>query len=117
MALPAAFSPLAEGRDILGDGSLIAVELPGHCKGHWGLAFLDQHDRHVLLAADAVWSGRSITELRPPPRITTALLGETRTYRQTLSRLHAAQVSNTGLAILPSHCAASAAAYRQGDDG
>lgn len=115
IALPAAFAPLAEGRDILGDGSLIAVELPGHCRGHWGLALRTGTDRHVLLAADAVWSGKAITACRPPPRITTALLGHTATYRQTLSRLHQAQASNSELAILPSHCAQSAAAFRQDD--
>jgi len=115
IALPAAFAPLVEGRDILGDGSLIAVELPGHCQGHWGLALRTGDDRHVLLAADAVWSGKAITACRPPPRITTALLGHTRTYRETLGKLHQAQASNSGLAILPSHCAASAAAFRQDD--
>lgn len=117
VALPSAFAPFREGRDILGDGSLLAVELPGHCKGHWGLAFRDQRDRHVLLAGDAVWSGRAIAECRPPPRITTALLGETRTYRQTLAALHRAHANNPALAILPSHCAASAAAYRDDDVG
>ncbi len=115
IALPTAFGPLTEGRDILGDGSLIAVELPGHCQGHWGLAFRNLKDRYVLLAADAVWSGKAIAQCRPPPRITTALLGHTRTYRETLGRLHRAQANNTDLAILPSHCAVSAAAYRNDD--
>ncbi|MDO9337454.1 MAG: MBL fold metallo-hydrolase [Caulobacter sp.] len=113
--LPDAFAPFGEGRDILGDGALIAVELPGHCKGHWGLAFRNQKDRYVLLAADAVWSGKAIAQCRPPPRITTALLGETRVYRETLLALHLAQTGNADLAILPSHCAVSAAAYRQDD--
>ncbi|RYF92299.1 MAG: MBL fold metallo-hydrolase [Caulobacteraceae bacterium] len=113
--LPGAFAPFSEGRDILGDGSLLAVELPGHCKGHWGLAFRDQKDRYVLLAADAVWSGKAIAQCRPPPRITTALLGDTGVYRQTLLALHQAQARNADLAILPSHCAVSAVAYRQDD--
>lgn len=115
VALPSAFAPFAEGRDILGDGSLIAVELPGHCPGHWGLALRTEDDRHVLLAADAVWSGASIAERRPPPRLTTALLGDTATYRETLARLHAARGNNRELAILPSHCARSADAFRSGD--
>lgn len=117
IALPSAFGPLSDGRDILGDGSLIAVELPGHCPGHWGLALRDQHDRHVFLAADAAWSGRAIETCTPPPRLTTALLGDTRAYRQTLMQLHLARAANTDLAVLPSHCAASAAAYRSGHDG
>ncbi len=114
--LPSSFAPFAEGRDILGDGSLIAVELPGHCIGHWGLALRTHEDRFVLLAADAVWSGKAIAERRPPPRITTALLGNTRAYRSTLNLLSEAAWNNGDLAILPSHCTASAKNLRR-DDG
>ncbi len=113
--LSAAFAPFTSGRDILGDGSLLAVELPGHCPGHWGLAFQTEDGRDVLLAADAVWTGKSISSCRPPPRITTALLGDTRRYRATLDLLCQASASNGDLAILPSHCSQSAAAFRGGD--
>ena len=112
VALSSAFAPFAAGQDILGDGSLIAVELPGHCRGHWGLVLFTDADQPVLLAADAVWSGRSISEHRPPPRLTTALLGDTRRYRETLVMLSAAAASNRDLAILPSHCSASAQRFR-----
>jgi glyoxylase-like metal-dependent hydrolase (beta-lactamase superfamily II) len=114
-ALSAGYAPFAEGRDILGDGSLIAVELPGHCTGHWGMAFSTHDGQAVLLAADAVWSGRSISENRPPPRITTALLGNTRNYRATLNLLSSAARNNRELAILPSHCRASAMAFAKPD--
>ena len=113
--LPPAFDPFETGRDLLGDGSLIAVELPGHCHGHWGLALRTETDRDVLLAADATWSERAIRSCTPPPRLTTALLGETHKYRETLSRLHQATVRNPSLAILPSHCAVAANAFRQTD--
>ncbi len=115
VSLPRDFAPFAEGRDILGDGSLIAVPLPGHCAGHWGLALRTLDDRAVLLAADATWSIKAIAACQPPPRLTTALLGETRAYRQTLGQLHRAMASNADLAILPSHCPRAAAAFR-GDD-
>ena len=116
VALPSAFAPFTGGRDILGDGSLLAVELPGHCPGHWGMAFVDAHDRPVLLCADAVWSGTAIAQNRPPPRLTTALMGDTATYRGTLERLHQAATNGAELAILPSHCPASARAYRDAAD-
>ncbi|NLR73008.1 MBL fold metallo-hydrolase [Novosphingobium sp. ERN07] len=116
IALPTAFAPFGQGHDILGDGSLLAVELPGHCAGHWGLALETQEGRPVLLAADAVWSGRSIAERLPPPRLTTALLGDTPCYRETLDLLCSAARSNPELAILPSHCASSARAFRGDGD-
>jgi len=115
-ALPPAFAPFSAGRDILGDGSLIAVELPGHCPGHWGLAFMTEADRPVLLAADAVWSSQAIAERRPPPRMTTAWLGDTARYRHTLDLLYQARHNGSALTILPSHCAASACAFGQGDE-
>lgn len=113
-ALPSDFAPFSDGRDLLGDGSLFAVELPGHCPGHWGLALRTREDRRVLLAADAAWSRAAIATCTPPPRITTAFLGATPPYRETLSRLNQASLRNPDLAILPSHCAASAADFRRG---
>ena len=109
--LPCAYAPFESGRDLLGDGSLIAVELPGHCRGHWGLALRTEQDRFVLLAADAAWSIRAVAACLPPPAVTTALLGETGSYRETLSRLHRAATNNRDLVILPSHCAEAARAF------
>lgn len=113
--LPAEFAPFTSGRDILGDGSLLAVELPGHCKGHWGLAFVTEEGQAVLLAGDAVYSGRAIDENRPPPRFVTNLLGDTPTYHATLARLREADGKGADLAILPAHCPVRAARFR-GED-
>ena len=115
--LPSAFAPFTHGRDLLGDGSLLAVELPGHCAGHWGLAFVTKDGQPVLLCGDAVWSGAAIAQNRPPPRVTTALMGDTARYRATLAQLHHAHCHNSELAILPSHCPASAARLRGSDAG
>jgi glyoxylase-like metal-dependent hydrolase (beta-lactamase superfamily II) len=117
VTLPTAFAPFATGRDILGDGSLLAVELPGHCVGHWGLAFRTLDDRPVLLAGDAAWSSAAIERCVPPPRLTTSLLGETHAYRATLAALNRAHLSNSDLAILPSHCPRAAQAFARNDDG
>lgn len=113
--LPSAFAPFTCARDILGDKSLLAVELPGHCAGHWGLALRLEDDRFLLLAADAVWSIEAVINNRPPPRITTALLGNTRIYRKTLSQLHMAHDNCGELTILPSHCSKSAAWFQSDD--
>ncbi len=49
--------------DLLGDGSLIAVELPGHSPGHYGLRFTAQDDREVMLIGDAAWSTRAVRKI------------------------------------------------------
>jgi glyoxylase-like metal-dependent hydrolase (beta-lactamase superfamily II) len=44
---------LGQGFDVLGDGSVLAVPLPGHAAGHFGLCF--PGDRPLLYAVDAQW--------------------------------------------------------------
>jgi glyoxylase-like metal-dependent hydrolase (beta-lactamase superfamily II) len=114
-ALPAALRPFEEGADLLGDGSLLAVELPGHCPGHWGLAARGQDDALHLLAGDAAWSSRAIRENRPPPGLTTAFLGRTAPYRETLAGLHRLACDAPEVVITPTHCAERAAAIAAGD--
>jgi len=109
--LPAAYGPFEAAVDVLGDGSLLAVELPGHCLGHWGLALRNHNDSDVLLIADAAWSIGAVTRNVPPPRLTTALLGNTQTYRTTLAKLNATAEQNKALTILPSHCPIAAKAF------
>jgi len=104
ISLASAFWPFEHGADIFGDGSLVAVELPGHCPGHWGLACKGLDDRLHFLAADGAWSSTAIRENRPPPRLTTAFLGSTGAYRQTLGQLHRLSVNSPEVLITPSHC-------------
>jgi glyoxylase-like metal-dependent hydrolase (beta-lactamase superfamily II) len=104
VSLSSAFGGLETGADLFGDGSLIAIELPGHCPGHWGLALSSETHGEILLIGDAAWSIGGVRKNNPPPNITTALLGNTRRYRQTLATLHAVSQDNRDLIILPSHC-------------
>lgn len=102
--LPADLTPFTEGADLLGDGSMLAVPLPGHCPGHWGLVLREPRGLHFLIA-DAAWSSRAIRDNRPPPRLTSSFLGDTVAGRQTLSQLHQLRLRNPDLLITPSHCA------------
>lgn len=108
-ALPRDFQPFGDGADLLGDGALIAIELPGHCPGHWGLALNDARWGSHLLVADAAWSSRAIRENRPPPALTTALMGDTGQARATLDALHRLAVRNPELRLTPCHCPERAA--------
>lgn len=105
VALPGAALPFTDGVDILGDGSLLAVELPGHCPGHWGLLVADRALGWHFLVADAAWSLESIRRNIPPPALTTAFLGSSRPYLDTLAKLHALHRRHPGLVLSPYHCA------------
>ena len=91
--------------DLFGDGSIGVVELPGHSPGHFGLRFTAEDDRDVMLIGDAAWSTRAVRENNPPPIWSTAWLGSTRVYRQTLGRLHSLTRAMPEMAVVPSHCA------------
>jgi glyoxylase-like metal-dependent hydrolase (beta-lactamase superfamily II) len=56
---------LGPGFDVFGDGSVLAVNLPGHMKGHVGYVWT-QLERPLLYAADAQWLLRAIVEDRSP---------------------------------------------------
>jgi glyoxylase-like metal-dependent hydrolase (beta-lactamase superfamily II) len=104
IALNADLKPFDIGVDVLGDGSLIAVPLPGHCIGHWGLLLKNSEGRDTFLVGDAAWSLHAIRDNIPPPGLTTSLLGDTKTYRGTLTDLHALSARNRDILIAPSHC-------------
>lgn len=110
-SLSRAYAPFDEGRDLFGDGSLIALELPGHSPGHWGLALRLDDGRDALLPGDAAWSLDAVRKNAPPPRLTTSLLGDTKRYRSTFGRLHALCSSNPELVLVPSHCEAAASEF------
>ena len=97
-------APFETGADLLGDGALLAVQLPGHCPGHWGLLVRQSDDRTRFLIADAAWSSGAVRDDAPPPRLTTALLGATGPYRGTLNALHQLWARTPELLITPSHC-------------
>lgn len=104
VALGPNLAPFETGADLLGDGSLTAVQLPGHCPGHWGLLVRQTDDHTRFLIADAAWSSGAVRDDVPPPRVTTALLGQTGPYRETLNALHRLWARNPELIVTPSHC-------------
>lgn len=102
--LPAALADFGRGHDLFGDGSLLAVPLPGHAAGHYGVLFEDATGTLTFLVADAAWSSQAIREGVPPPALVTAWLGDTQVYRDTLQRLHELAHRAPSIRILPSHC-------------
>lgn len=101
------FTPFEYGVDILGDKSLIAVELKGHCAGHFGLIMNIKNQKPVFFIGDAAWSIEAVMKNIPPPRITTDLLSNTKIYRKTLSNLNSLYKNNDEIEIIPSHCEAT----------
>jgi glyoxylase-like metal-dependent hydrolase (beta-lactamase superfamily II) len=105
---------LGAAHDLFGDGSVLAIRLPGHAPGHLGLLLRDADDRPVLLCADAAWSRRAWQQQRLPSLLARLAIHDWNAYKATLSQLQALSLRDKNLIILPSHCAESLRDYAQG---
>ncbi|RAV01958.1 MBL fold metallo-hydrolase [Paenibacillus sp. YN15] len=100
--LPEAF-PFAGGYDLFGDGSLVAVDLPGHAAGQTGLLLRTGHGEYFL-CADAVWSSRAFRENRKPHAAARIIMANAGEYEDSFRRLVRLHEEFPQLRIIPSHC-------------
>jgi glyoxylase-like metal-dependent hydrolase (beta-lactamase superfamily II) len=108
--LPPEYAPFTTGFDLLGDETLVAVELPGHAFGQMGL--LARTERGVFFfISDAAWLMRNIQSNQPPHALANLLFSDPKTYNETLHALHTFQHNQTDIHIIPSHCAETLAKY------
>jgi glyoxylase-like metal-dependent hydrolase (beta-lactamase superfamily II) len=98
------YAPFKIGYDLLGDESIIGVELPGHALGQMGLFVRDDNDGLFFFVADAAWLKQSIVENRPPHKIANLLFPDTEAYRETLGNLHSYHLTHPNTIVVPSHC-------------
>lgn len=97
-------APFTIGYDLLGDESLIAVELPGHATGQMGIFARDDNDQIFFFVADAAWLKQAVKENRPPHKIADLLFSAPKSYRETLSNLHSYYLNHPSVHVIPSHC-------------
>ena len=98
------FGPFQRGVDLLGDGSLIAVALPGHAAGQLGLFVRRAGAPDAFLVADACWTARSFKEAIMPSRVTRLLFDDMEAYRFSLGLIGAFHKLHPDVEIIPSHC-------------
>ncbi len=111
-SLPGRWASLGDGYDLVGDGSLWAVPLPGHARGHFGLLLRHEDDSEWLLVGDAAWYLDELRDARPAAWPTRVLVDDWTAHAKTRARLHrlladATHAGDDSIAMLPSHCSAS----------
>ncbi len=99
-----AWAPFSRAFDLIGDGSLIGIPLPGHSPAQLGVLLRTLDDQQILLAADSCWSARAWREQRLPSFLARPLFADWTDYRATLAGLGAVARQNPDLRIVPSHC-------------
>lgn len=114
-SLPSEYAPFTLGFDLLGDESLIAVELPGHATGQMGLYVRAEIGEPYFLVADACWVSRAYQENVAPHALANLLFTDPTTYRTTLRNLHDFHHAHPHVHVIPSHCAETLARYRNRD--
>lgn len=97
-------NPFPGGYDLLGDGSLLAISLPGHAAGQIGLLLTTDHGTRCLLCADAAWSSLALRENRLPHPVAGFVMHDRTAYRESFERLRKLQAADPALVIVPSHC-------------
>lgn len=107
LPLPTPWQPFTTAYDLLGDASLLGIDLPGHTASQLGLAFHQATDlTPVFLIGDACWKIEGLQQDRRPSRIAYSLFDDARTYDATFARLRTLLLSGTTAPrLIPSHCA------------
>lgn len=106
------WAPFASAYDLAGDGALLAVALPGHALGQYGL-ICKVGDEDVFLIADAGWVLENVTRLAMPARPGRLAIADYGAYQETLRRLHTLKVRRPDLWMIPSHCEKTIAAFQE----
>ena len=94
---------LGATHDLMGDGSVVLVGMPGHARGQLG-AMLRTDRGPVLLCADGAWTSQAYREQRAPHPRTAVMQDDMRALSATLKALQQFATALPDVAILPTHC-------------
>lgn len=102
---------LPEGHDLFGDGTALAIDLPGHALGQFGLFCQTAHGP-VLLCADAAWVRANFAALQFPAWPVRFLAEDWSMLLQQMRQLQQWQRQHPTLTIVPTHCEESIRAWQ-----
>lgn len=101
-----AHQAFAEGHDIFADGSALAIALPGHAQGQFGLlcSLEDSRSPQCFFVADACWTKASLKDASKPLAVANIIMSSTEQYHQTIEDLAQLHAQQPDILIIPSHC-------------
>ena len=90
--------PVGKSYDVLGDGSLVMVNIPGHSEGLCALKIKNAEGKYVLLFADGGYATKSWREM-----ITSGITLDKKMQRQSLQWIREQSMSPDCIASLATH--------------
>lgn len=109
-ALTQKLRPFHSGFDIFNDGSLFAINLPGHAAGHYGL-FCTGTKAGTFLVGDAAWTKDAYEKSLYPNPLAYLIMDSRKAYIETLDSLGQLYGNSKDIKIIPSHCELSFKEY------
>jgi len=95
--------PFTTAYDLFNDGACLAINLPGHAYGHFGLVYYD-NSRVNFLIGDACWTEDAYKKGFRPNPLTQLIMSDSATYFNTIDKLGRLYGDNKEIVIIPSHC-------------
>ncbi|MFN8439900.1 MAG: MBL fold metallo-hydrolase [Caldilineaceae bacterium] len=109
------YAPFERGIDLFGDGSLIAVPIPGHATGQMGL-FVNREEGTAFLAADAVWHSQAFREQILPHPLARLIFANWQDYVDSFNKICQLHRNRPDVQIIPYHCEEIWQQIRRGED-
>lgn len=104
IVLDKCYGDFSKGYDVLGDNSIIAVDLTGHAIGQFGIFVNLLSGKKVFLCADAVWVSQAYEQLILPHKVANFIIEDVEAYKKNIKKLHHLSITNPDIDILPTHC-------------
>lgn len=95
--------PFKSGYALDSDNRFIAIELPGHSFGQYGL-LINSDKKALFMVSDSCWSEEAFTKNKLPMRIVGLIKSNYKMYLQTIKNLSKLYKGNRNIEIIPSHC-------------
>jgi glyoxylase-like metal-dependent hydrolase (beta-lactamase superfamily II) len=108
------YGEFTTGFDVLGDDSIIAIDLTGHAIGQFGIFVNFESGKRILLCADAVWLSQTYEKIIFPHKVANLLIEDIQAYKKNVIKLHHLSKTNSEIDILPTHCQKTWALVKKG---
>lgn len=89
--------------DLFGDASVIAVPLPGHAAGQFGIVLQTERKKYFLIA-DACWLRQSFTDGVLPSPVVKLFFHSWNDFKTSLAKITDYHRKNPEVVIVPTHC-------------